>query len=161
MTTSRTQTEPSERPSSAEAYYLDPSVVSESGWMRLAEMLVPAVSRQTDYTLQQLLEKIASSHAQLWAIVEPGGYAPIGAMVTQVVTYPSGTVGCEITACSTDDTDIDWDSMRSVVATIERFAVDQGADFVRILGRRGWQRVFKDYDLDYVCITKRVKELSS
>ena len=69
--------------------------------------------------------------------------------------------GCEIIAASTKDTEVSWESMRSVVATIEEFAQAQGADTLRILGRRGWQRVFRDFDLDYVCLTKKIREYSS
>lgn len=161
MTLSLTQTEPSERPSSVRAIYVDPRIITESGWLRVAELLQPAVSRQNDYRMEQLLERVAMSQAQLWAIAPCEGAEPVGMLVSEIVSYPSGLTGCEIIAAATKDTEVSWESMRSVVATIEEFAQAQGADILRILGRRGWQRVFRDFDLDYVCLTKKIREYSS
>jgi len=161
MTLSRTQTGPSTRPQSVKAFYVDPSQVSEEGWQKLAGFLEPAVRRQTDYTMQTLLTSVAESRAQVWAIIDDESDEAVGAVTTSIVTYPSGLVGCEIVAGATRGTQVSWESMRDVVATIEQFAQDQGADVLKILGRPGWQRVFQDFDLDYVCITKRIREMAS
>ena len=155
MTRPQTQTESSERSSSVEAIRANPKDLSPRGWKVFAELIAPAVARQREVTLLHELEEAAADLRQLWFLLDPEGDA-VGAVLTSVVTYQSGLKACVIVFGSTTGTDLSWESMRGVVATIEAFAADCGCDIVRIHGRRGWVRVFKDYNPAYVTLEKNL-----
>lgn len=125
-------------------------------WRRYAEMLEPAVARQNECSVHDLLRYVANKEAQLWGIVDDDTGLEVGAIVTQITTYASGLRACVVMAAATKDTQISADSWRNVINTIEHFAADNRCDVVRVPGRTGWSRLLRDYKTAYVVLEKRV-----
>lgn len=159
MIASQIQTGRSERPSSAEAYIVNPETMSEEGWEIYARMIEPVTKQTAEYTLENLIANVKSGDMQPWTLVDPDTGLCIGAMATRLVTYESGLYACILVGAATEDTHISWEAWRGVADTIESFARVHCCDVVRVLGRRGWARMFKDYTATYVCMEKRVAEV--
>lgn len=156
MTRTQQQTGPSTRSSSVDLVYIDPSGLSPDGWVKLAAYLAPALERQAEQTAETICQEIAKGEAQAWAVIDSGTEALVGALVSHIGQFPSGLKCLTVTLCATQDTDIAWESMRGVIATMEEFGREYGCDVIRIYGRRGWERVFRDFDLEHVCIQKTI-----
>lgn len=158
-TASQEQTEYSGRSSSVSAFLLQPKKLDIAGWRNFNSLLDPAVALQNEFSTQDLAGFVARGEAQLWAMVDDDTGIPVGALVTQISTFPSGLRACIILAAGSKDTQVKWDSMRSVLKTIENFAIDNSCDVVRVPGRKGWARVFHDYETAYVVLEKRLGEV--
>ena len=99
-------------------------------------------------TFKSVEDDVRDGLALLWLMVGDGIK---GAGVTQIALTEKSKV-CTIIACGGDD-------MRSwlpVIKTIENYARDEGCDAVRILGRKGWARVLKNYTTPAVILERRL-----
>lgn len=74
-----------------------------------------------------------------------------GAAVTQVTKTESSKV-CTIVACGGGGMR-DWVHL---IGKLEDYARQQGCNCVRIAGRKGWQRVLKDYATAKVILERRL-----
>ena len=135
-----------------------PESLDPQGWTNIAAFLAPAVALQNEVNGMDLMREVARGEAQLWGIVDDITQEPKGAMITQIVEFQSGLRACVVRMAGTAETNVDWESMRSVIQTVEYFAVDNHCDVVRVPGRRGWGRVFSDYEVAYVVHEKRLGE---
>lgn len=132
---------------SVETVCVDPERVAEI-WPHVRPFIISAVERGGNVTEQQLVEALSLRKALLW--VRTDGRQLSGAGVTQLITTPLGLT-CDVMAygggCS------HWPS---AFAPIEAYAKDEGCAAVRIEGRKGWKRIFPDYDLTSITLTKRL-----
>lgn len=156
MTHPQPATEPLARCTSVSAYLMRPTDLDVGGWNNLALFLQRPIALQSEFTHMQLMEDVAQGRCQLWALVDDETQDPVGALISSIVEYESGLRAVVVRSAGTLGTDLDWESMRSVILTMEYFAADNGCDVVRVPGRRGWGRVFSDYEVAYVMHEKRI-----
>ncbi len=96
------------------------------------------------------LLKIADIEAQLGkgdAILWPGAKC---AIVSEFVTYPSGERASQVMSAGGD-----LDEILSMVPGMEAFARLNGCSTSLVEGRRGWERVLKAADYQFLSITLR------
>jgi len=161
MTASQTQIEVSPRPSLVDAYLLNAPAMSAKGWKAWCDLIEPVMKLQHEYTMRTLFDDARAERVQPWAIVDRDTDLVVGAMATRVCTYQSGMTACIVMAGATGGTNVTWECMRSVLETVEAFAKDCGCDILRIMGRPGWARLFKDYKTTYICLDKTLSEVQS
>jgi len=101
-------------------------------------------------TFAQIEHDVLSGQALLWLVWQ----APVikAAAVTQLVRSERSKV-CMIVACGGEGMAL-WLPPNG---KIECYARDEGCDAVRILGRKGWTRVLKDYRAPRVVLEKRLE----
>lgn len=108
-------------------------------WPSIANILRPALDRDTVRTPDDLYEMLAGNH---WAAWMAHGFAGLGVVVTELaddeqghkclfVRYVAGRAGVRI--------------VREGLALLEQAARQAGCVRSSIGGRRGWVRAFPDY----------------
>lgn len=102
--------------------------------------------------LQDIRSDIANHDRQLWVIKNDDVY--IAAVVTQIYSYNSGKKIGEVTMAGGSRHDL-WDHFTDVVG---EWFKDQGCQFIDIIGRPGWQRLYKErgFRLAYVQLRKNL-----
>lgn len=93
-------------------------------------------------------EVLAGTH-QLW--LAWNGTAIEAAAVTQLVLIGERKI-CIIVACGGSGRKR-W---LPLIAGIEQFAKDEGCAAMRIIGRKGWQRILADYRANYVVMDREL-----
>lgn len=118
-------------------------------WPLVSDLLQAAVERCGDWTLDGVKSELENDRALLWITTDGGKvYA---AAVTRLLETPGGLT-CQALACGGEDDD--WPAR---FAVIEDYARAVGCTRTRIAGRKGWARVFRNYELAYVTLEKRLK----
>lgn len=118
-------------------------------WPHVWEMLKKAIDK-TDYGTFACLENdVFSANALLWlAWSEP----TIGAaLVTQLVRNEN-SIACYILACGGKE----HRAWRCLPAPIEAYAKVEGCKKLRILGRKGWAKMFEGCRVPLVVIEKDI-----
>lgn len=113
-------------------------------------MLKKAIDK-TDYGTFACLENDAlSGKALLWlAYSEP----TIGAALVSQLVRNENSVACYILACGGTE----HRAWRCLPAPIEAYARAEGCTKLRILGRKGWTRMFEGSHVPLVVIEKELK----
>ena len=106
-----------------------------------------AVGKCGDWTPEAIKDHLDKGECLLWILWDGQLHA---ACVTQLVIVPKKGKICTIVACGGDQV-IPWDV---AFKPIEKYAAQHGCASMRIEGRPGWQRVFPDYELEWVCLHK-------
>lgn len=96
------------------------------------QFLEPALKYDDTHDLQDIADSIENGSMQLWP-------APKGAMVTQVQNYPRKRILHIFMAGG------DLESLMTLQPHIEKFAQDMGCQRITLTGRRGWERIFKNW----------------
>jgi hypothetical protein len=117
-------------------------------WPHVREKLQDAVDACGEWTIEQLQRGVCSGKQLLWLTWD--GQAINAVCVTEVMDTPKGR-GCLAVACGGSDND--WPDR---LKPIEDYAKEAGCQFMRIQGRKGWQRVFKEYRFEWVSLSKRL-----
>jgi hypothetical protein len=112
-------------------------------WLNAALFASPV---QT-YGLDHVRDALDRGLAQLWPTRK-------AAVVTEIVTYPTGVKGLSYWLAGGELEDV-----LKTHDAVERFARQQGCDFIEIRGRRGWQKAIRAYGFRPVG-TYYLKELS-
>jgi hypothetical protein len=133
---------------SVETVCVDPDRVAEI-WPHVRGYIAAAVDRCRNATEQDIAEALSLQQALLW--VRTDGERLEAACVTQLIETPDG-LACDVMACGGRCED--W---QAAFAPIEAYANDEGCTTVRIEGREGWKRLFPDYRLSSITLTKRLK----
>ncbi len=130
------------------AVCVDPALV-HLVWPRVSHWIKAALERGDMGTFGSVESDVLAARALLWVVWNDPDLE--GAAVTQVGKTESSKV-CTIVACG-------GGGMRTwvhLIGTLEDYARDQGCDCVRIVGRKGWQRVLQDYATAKVILEKRL-----
>jgi len=90
-----------------------------------------------EISLKDIRSDIANQNRQLWVIKYQGEY--IAAVITRVFTHNEGLKIGEITFAGGKDHDL-WDHFADVVG---EWFKNQNCKFIDIVGRPGWQRLYK------------------
>jgi len=92
-----------------------------------------------EITLSEIHAAIANQTRQLWIIKHNSEY--IAAIVTQIYSYDGSNLKIgEVTMAGGSQHDI-WDHFTDVVG---EWFKEQGCKFIDIIGRPGWQRLYRD-----------------
>lgn len=125
---------------------VDPKDVHKIWWPQ-ARLLIKAAIEQTDLSDFADIERdVLSGDQLLWLAISNH----IEAAATTHLIKTRGKPVLVITACSGTQRER-WVSLRH---RIENYAKAEGCSRVRIFGRRGWERVLKDYRVEHVILEK-------
>lgn len=131
-----------------EALCVDPDLV-HLFWPKASHWIKAALERGDMGTFASVETDILKRRALLWLVWNEPSIE--GAAVTQVEKTESSKV-CTIVACG-------GDGMRAwvhLIGKLEDYARQQQCDCVRIVGRKGWQRVLPDYATAKVILERRL-----
>lgn len=123
-------------------------------WNVVSEYIESALEHtDNEIGLHDIQSDIANRERQLWIIKHDDRY--IAAIVTQIYSYNSGIKIGEITIAGGKDHHL-WDHFTDVVG---KWFQDQGCKFIDIIGRPGWQRLYKDrgFKTAYVQLRKKLE----
>ena len=104
-------------------------------WPRVSGCLTKALERQREWGLADIREQLLAQRMQLWVV--PWTLA----VVTQIQTYP-GTRLCMLVLCGGEE----LARHKGDLGEIERWAKALGCEEMRLMGRRGWGRIYPDYE---------------
>jgi hypothetical protein len=128
---------------------VDPARVAE-----LESVAVPlirhAVGRCGDWSVEAIWSALCEQRMLLWLVVR--GLAVEGVVVTRLEQTPKDLV-CVIVLCAGRH----LLRSRHLIGTIEQFARAEGCARLRMQGRRGWRRVFKDYSEPFITLEKSLE----
>lgn len=130
-------------PSSAELVCVDPKMIL--GFWPSARALIKAAIEATDLSSFEDTERQVLSGEQLLWI------AWSGKIEAAATTHLSNNV-CTIVACSGHERER-WLSFQE---QIEAYAKAEGCERIRIYGRKGWERVLKDFHVAHVILEKAI-----
>lgn len=103
----------------------------------------------TDETFEETEDAVLSGNALLWIAIQ--GPKISAAAVTKIWTANKKI--CSILACGGSGKD--WPQL---LKPIENYAAAEDCSSVRISGRRGWARHFKDYHQPWIVIEKKLTD---
>lgn len=144
MTQRATQIESSAPSSWVEAFPADPSKIELDQWLRIASILKAATVGRPDCDVVQTLKDVKDQLAVLWLLVDSGRTLR-GAMVTRMVMFTTGYSVLVLQLVALDNHTVTPENMREVVVRLEEFARNGGMDAIRIVGRKGWGKIFPDF----------------
>jgi hypothetical protein len=134
-------------PSKAELVCVPPEKTGEM-WPHVRKLLEQATEACGEWTIDQLERAVCAGRQLLWLTWD--GEAIQAACVTEIIETPQGRA-CLAVACG--GTDENWPKR---LEPIENYAKGAGCEFMRIQGREGWRRVFKEYRFEWVSLVKRL-----
>lgn len=126
---------------------VDPAKVHEV-WPHVAADIRNAMDRGGMGSFDDVERDVLNANGLLWIAWNAPQIE--AAAVTKIDT--SNGKACEIVACGGRHSE-HW---LHILQQIEEFASNEGCDVVRILGRKGWQRVLKDYRVKKVVLEKKI-----
>ena len=124
------------------AVCIDPQDVGKV-WFRVDHFIREAVERVGLTPFDEVADNLVHGDALLWLVWD--GHTVQGAGVTEL----TGDV-CTLVAYGGRIDDI------HLIETLENYARDEKCSTFRILGRKGWARVLKDYSQPYVVLEKEL-----
>ena len=126
----------------------DPKIVKDV-WPKVAHFVRQAIERTDLGRFDKLEEDLLAGNALLWlAVTESEIHA---AAITQLIVTERSSV-CAIRACGGNGVN-NWISL---IGMIENYARNERCDCVRLVGRKGWARMLKDYRADMVIMERRL-----
>ncbi len=126
---------------------VDPQQVQKV-WPHVSPWIKSALERGDLGRFEDVERDVLSGCALLWFAY---GDKVEAATVTQIGTTERSRV-CTILACGGRDVSR-W---LHLIASIEDYARNERCDCVRILGRRGWRRLLKNYTTTKVVLEKKI-----
>lgn len=123
-------------------------------WPIVSEYIESALEHTDgEISLEDIHSDIVNRERQLWIIKHDDRY--IAAVVTQIYSYNSGIKIGEVTIAGGKDHKL-WDHFTDVVG---EWFKSQGCKFIDIIGRPGWQRLYKDrgFKTAYVQLRKKLE----
>ena len=130
----RTATKPLAGPYLARPWQIDQKDIAAI-WPHAEGLLAKAFKRTDLESIDQTRDDVLNGRALLW-ITWNGRIE--AALVTKIIK-PHTTKICMLIACGGVG---DWPIL---IETIKQYARNEGCAVVRLYGRRGWQRVLKDF----------------
>lgn len=121
-------------------------------WPEAAPLLRRALERQDQITEADVVKQLAAGEMQLWVHLDDCSGRIICAVVTRITRWPASTI-CVVRLMGAIDGDRQWLPSLDV---IEEWAAAQGCDAVEIHGRKGWERLLPNYELNRVVLRRKV-----
>ena len=111
-------------------------------WPLAAPLLEKAVNRTEKVTLSGLRESMILGDMQLWLVYDTKLNDVLAACGTELSTYVSGFKTARVLLLG----GLDLDRWSSLTANFEKWAKQEGCDAVEMVGRKGWGKIFPDYE---------------
>lgn len=119
-----------------QAVCVDPAYVAKV-WPLISQFILDAMRRGDNGTFENVEHDVLNGRALLWLAVSEKIEA---AAVTQVDKTENSKV-CWIVACGGEH----CERWIGLLDPIEEYAKTVGCNAVRLMGRKGWERVLKNY----------------
>lgn len=133
MQTTLKQTEALHTPSSVRPVQVE-AVQIPQAWPIALPFLVPAIARSSGrMTPETIYAALLEGNMRLW-FVDYGGY--IGALVTEIVTWPTGLKVTRFVLAGGTDSKI-W---MQLLPFYEEYGRNNGCQILEISGRAGWEK---------------------
>lgn len=132
----------------AELVCVDPLRVDDF-WPHVKHYIEAALRRGGLGRFSDLESDVLTGDALLWIVISKPHI--LCAAVTQIVMTDAGKV-CMIQACGGKD----HSRWIGLIGGIEKYAKDQNCICVRIMGRKGWARVLREYRETRVVLERRI-----
>lgn len=117
-------------------------------WPTIAPFL--EIVEQDEWTLPEIQEDIIKRHCQAWGM--RSGSHVLAIWITRICDGPNGVYGLvQVVAGAPLE-----QGLRIYREHIEPFFTEQGCEYIKIVGRRGWKKVLPDYEERQVIFTKRL-----
>jgi hypothetical protein len=114
-------------------------------WAKARPLIEAAIGRGLPtHTAEDIREAIERGEMQMWCRGE-------SVIVTEIRQFPRLKVCAAVLAGGRLDDCLD------LTPIIEKWAAEHGCDYAEVYGRRGWQRVHKDYRLGAVVLRRALK----
>jgi hypothetical protein len=120
-------------------------------WDKVVPLLEKAMKHsEGEHTMDTLLETLETQNSQLWIGHEDGEIVHAG--ITHILIYKTGKKAAEIFYLGGSRMK-EW---LEHINIIESWAKAEGCTSVRIIGRKGWEKVMKDYKPLYLTLTREL-----
>jgi hypothetical protein len=123
----------------------------ETVWPIARAQLALAASWTRKVDLDVLKTRLQAGIGQLWMVWVPKDELSLATICTDLLVHDTGWKVARVTLIGGGGMDI-W---RSLLVELEQWAREEGCDAIELVGRKGWQRVYTDYEH---CETLIVKE---
>lgn len=115
-------------------------------WKRVEHYITDALEyADNSHNPIDIFERILDTKLQLWS-------GEKSAMVTEIEHYPNFRV-CRIFLAGGDMTEL-----LEMEKDITKWAKSKGCNKIQIAGRKGWERVLKEYKKQFVVLNKDINE---
>lgn len=133
------------RPASADVWTLQSFEIDEH-WFWIERLLKRV--ENPDWTLAHVKADLRSAKAQAWVL---GDGAPAGVVITRIENFHDVRFGLLWIAAGDG-----LEHARVMLGPIERWFKEIGCVRCDIAGRRGWERVLKDYQVKAIVLSKEL-----
>lgn len=116
-------------------------------WPFVRQRIEDAVNECGDWTAQEIYDQLLKGDMLLWLAISDAEVK--AAATTQLTETKHGKI-CTVIACAGKRLG-EW---AHFISTIETYAKGEGCKLVRLGGRKGWARVFPDYEMVFVTLEK-------
>ena len=113
-------------------------------------LIKQSLSDDSSYSIDDVLDELREGKAQLWLGVRDNKVQAI--LVTVINTHPCAK-DCLIWLCAGNNRE-NWTHL---LPQIENWAKAHGCDAMVVRGRRGWEKVMKDYKKTHVILEKKLR----
>lgn len=131
-------------PSSAELVCVDPAKI-QAFWPFAKHLIQTAIEATNLSEFEDIERQVLSGDQLLWLAVS-------GSDIEAAATTHLSRNVCTIVACSGHHRER-W---LPLFAKIEQYASDEGCRCIRIIGRKGWERVLQGYHLEFVILERQL-----
>lgn len=112
----------------------------ENWWPLCAGQLALGISWTHHASLDSVHERLLEQSAQLWLAILPAASRVLCSCVTDLRLWESGHKSCRLLLVGGGRLKL-W---RHLLLQIEDYAREEGCDAVEVVGRKAWERIFKD-----------------
>lgn len=128
---------------------VDPAKIDQF-WPHVAPLIERAfASGLGDDNPETVKFELVVGDALLWIVWD--GRHLIAAATTKLMQTPTKKL-CVVTSCAGKE----LKRFLPYLHDLEKYAMDEGCDVMRVMGRRGWQRVLYGYHEPWVCLEKEL-----
>ena len=128
-------------------FQLPPETI-EPLWNSLRARLLPAIERSRGMiTEDEVFEKLTALQWQCWVAYAESDLK--AAIVTRILESRSGKRVVQAVLAGGDDRRL-W--QRPIVERLKQFTQDEQCQALRIVGRKGWERVYPEFKVDQIVL---------
>lgn len=131
---------------------VDPARVEEI-WPHVEGFIASALWRSPDGDKPtDALHELNAGHLLLWVVWAEDEHELIAAATTRLIDIATGRI-CVITACGGKK----LERWKQFVGDIEKYARDEGCIELRLMGRKGWVKMFPDFREPWCLLSKELR----
>lgn len=123
-----------------------------SYWPQLKEFIGDALARAHDsMTLDDVLGLLIEGKSNLFGAFE--NHKPVGACTVEILQFPRTRI-----ALIAQLGGHDIERLLTLLPQLDMWVRDHECDTMRLLGRRGWERMLakEDFEFSYICLDRRL-----